>query len=62
MIHWQELEDSFMKWYYQVLPALGDNRNLALGWRMMPSEFQGIGLPNMTLEKLAASIKYLQCH
>ena len=52
----------FSKWYYSFLPALGINRNIAQEWRTLPSSFQGLGLPNITLEKLAALLQYLQRH
>jgi hypothetical protein len=56
------LDKSFLKWYYSFLPALGVNRKIAQEWRTLPSSFQGLGLPNISLEKLAASLQYIQRH
>jgi hypothetical protein len=52
--------DSFQALYFMTLPALGVNRYITLGWRMLPVNFQGLGLPNMALEKLAESLSWLQ--
>ena len=57
-----QIEEVLRQWYYNFLPALGVNRNITKGWRMLPVGFQGLGLPNLALEKLADSLKLLQCH
>jgi hypothetical protein len=57
-----ELDDTFMKWYYSFLPSLGVNRNITREWRILPTSYQGLGLPQMSLEKLAMSIQYFQRH
>ena len=57
-----EVDDAFGSWYYTLLPALGVNRNIAREWRTLPKRYQGLGLPQMSLEKLALSLQYLQRH
>lgn len=52
--------NAFQAFYFMALPALGVNRYITLGWRMLPVEFQGLGQPNMALEKLAESLAWLQ--
>ena len=52
------IDDALGRWYYQCLPALGVNRNITKEWRMLPTCFQGLGLPNLSLEKLAESLNY----
>lgn len=56
------LDKAFSDWYYSFLPALGVNRNITTAWRTLPSTYQGLGLPQMSLEKLALSLQYLQRH
>lgn len=58
----RELDDAFAAWYYTILPALGVNRNITKAWRTLPIMYQGLGLPQMSLEKLAISLQYLQRH
>jgi hypothetical protein len=58
----QEVDKTFSSWYYSLLPALGVNRNIAKAWRTLPQQYQGLGLPQMSLEKLAVSLHYLQRH
>ena len=57
-----QLDDAMSKWYYHCLPALGVNRNIRKDWKMLPVQYQGLGLPNLSLEKLADSLKLLQRH
>ncbi len=52
--------NAFQAFYFMALPPLGVNRYITLGWRMLPVEYQGLGLPNMALEKLAESLAWLQ--
>jgi hypothetical protein len=58
----QEVNDAFAAWYYSFLPALGVNRNITKEWRTLPTRYQGLGLPQMSQEKLAISLQYLQQH
>jgi len=48
-----------MGWIYRSLPLLGVNRNITADWRWLPWEYQGLGLPNMGLEKGADMIEYV---
>jgi hypothetical protein len=57
-----QIDQALNKWYRQCLPALGINRNIRKEWKMLPLQFQGLGLPNLSLEKLADSLKLLQQH
>ena len=54
------VEQGFMGGYYKCLSTLGVNKNTAKGWRMLPEEFFGLGMPNMSLRKLGDSIQFLQ--
>jgi hypothetical protein len=56
------IDYTISKWYYHCLPALGVNRTIGHEWRTLPSEYQGLGLPNLSLEKLAESLHLLQHH
>jgi hypothetical protein len=56
------VNEAFQALYFQCLPSMGINRYIAKGWRMLPSHYQGLGLPNMALEKLAESLSWLQRH
>ena len=62
MSYRQEIDDHFQSWYYQCLPSLGITRSITKAWRTLPIAFQGLGLPNMSLEKLASSLTFLQHH
>lgn len=53
---------SFQALYFMTLPHLGVNRYITTEWRMLPIRYQGLGLPNMALEKLAMSIMWVQRH
>ena len=57
-----QLDEALSRWYYHCLPALGVNRNIRKDWKMLPVQYQGLGLPNLSLEKLADSLKLLQRH
>ena len=57
-----QIDMALGRWYFQCLPALGVNHNIRKEWRMLPLQFQGLGLPNLSLEKLADSLKLLQRH
>ena len=56
------LEEAFMDMYYQLLPLLNVNRNITSDWRWLPQSFQGLGLPNMGIEKLALTLQYVIRH
>ena len=58
----RQLDEAFSAWYFSILPALGVNRNIAREWRTLPVCYQGLGLPQMSLEKLALSLQYLYRH
>jgi hypothetical protein len=56
------IETKLSRWYYHCLPLLGVNRSIGHEWKMLPFAFQGLGLPNLTLEKTADSLHLLQQH
>ncbi len=56
------IDETFSSWYFSFLPALGINRNITKEWRTLPWQYQGLGLPHMSLEKLAVSLYYIQRH
>lgn len=57
-----QIDDALSQWYYNCLPVLGVNCTITREWRRLPVGYHGLGLPNHSLEKLADSIKFLQCH
>ena len=62
MANRQHIDDTFDAWYYHCLPKLGVNRNIRKEWRTLPVSFQGLGLPYLSLEKLADSLHFIQKH
>ncbi len=56
------IDSATSRWYYHCLPALGVNRNIGHEWRTLPFEYQGLGLPNLSLEKLAECLHLLRHH
>jgi hypothetical protein len=58
----ETIETKISRWYYHCLPSLGVNRSIGSEWKTLPFEFQGLGLPNLTLEKTADSLHLLQHH
>jgi hypothetical protein len=56
------LEEAFMDVYYRLLPLLNVNRNITSDWRWLPQTFQGLGLPNMGIEKLSLMLQYVVRH
>ena len=56
------LEEEVIRVYYKMLPYLGVNRNLRADWRWLPTKFQGLGLPNLSIEKLAMMLQYVVRH
>ena len=57
-----QLESTIQKWYYASLPLFGIERNITKEWRDLPIQFQGLGLPNFAIEKLADSIHFIHRH
>ena len=53
------VEESFLKWYFYVLPYLNVNRNITTDVRWLPREYQGLGLPNMAIEKLCEMLSFV---
>jgi hypothetical protein len=62
MASFREVDETCITWYYSFLPALGVNQNISREWRTLPIKYQGLGLPQMSLEKLAVSLQNIQRH
>ena len=58
----EEVEREFMAMYYQCLSPLGVNQCITKEWRILPVEWSGLGMPNMSLEKLSCMIMFLKQH
>jgi hypothetical protein len=58
----QDVEHKFMAMYYQCLSPLGVNQCIAKEWRTLPVEWLGLGIPNMSLEKLSCMVMFLKQH
>eukprot|EP00956_Cyclotella_meneghiniana_P011639 scaffold16376_cov42-Cyclotella_meneghiniana.AAC.4 len=48
--------------YFNALPFLGYNRNINKAYRTLPTDFQGIGLKNWSIEKLGKDTAVLLRH
>ncbi len=57
-----QLLKAFHKIYYNLLPQLGINRNITREYRMLPRQYQGLGLPNPNIEILSAKLQLIQEH
>jgi hypothetical protein len=58
----EALEEEFMDIWYDLLPFLNVNRNITTDWKWIPVDYQGLGLPNVALLKVAAMLQYLVRH
>ena len=54
------LEEAFQKVYFNLLPFLGVNRNITKEYRMLPQQYQGLGLPNPNIEVLSAKLQLIR--
>ena len=57
-----ELETVMGSVYFNALPFLGYNRNINKAYRTLPTDFQGIGLKNWSIEKLGKDTAVLLRH
>ena len=48
--------------YYKALPLLGIRRSIKREYRLLPEQFQGLGLPDFAVLAFACKIFFLQCH
>ncbi len=55
----QKLLKQFQRVYFQCLPHLNVNCHIELPWRIIPEQYQGLGMPNFALISLASKILYL---
>ena len=56
------LEKAFHKIYHEVLPHIGVNRKITREYRMLPEQYQGLGLINPNVEVLCAKIQLIRAH
>ena len=56
----EALQKAYQRFYYQILPILGVNRNMATEWRMLPERYQGLGLPDFEVHAFSNKIHFLQ--
>jgi hypothetical protein len=54
----EALDEAFASWYYHILPALGMNRHITREWRTLLTTYQGLGLPQMSIEKLSTMLHF----
>ena len=57
-----QLLKAFQKIYYNLLPQLGINSNITRDYRMLPQQYQGLGLPNPNIEILSAKLQLIREH
>jgi hypothetical protein len=51
----------FQQVYFRCLPLLNVNCHIELSWRLIPEQYQGLGMANYALVPLASKLSYLQC-
>ena len=56
-----KLEVMMQDLYYRILPFLGVNRCITKGWRMLPVQYQGLGLPNFVVISFAKKMFFVLC-
>ncbi len=57
-----QLLKQFQKVYFRCLPFLNVNCHIDLPWRLIPEQYQGLGMENYALVSLASKLSYLQCN
>jgi hypothetical protein len=57
-----QLLKQFQKVYFRCLPFLNVNCHIDLPWRLIPEQYQGLGMANYALVSLASKLSYLQCN
>ncbi len=57
-----KLEDTFQTVWYNLLPALSENRHITKEFRTLPLRFQGLSLPNPNIDVLRAKIHLIREH
>ena len=57
-----QLDDLMGSIYFQALPQLGFNQHITKEFRTLPSEYQGIGLRQWSIEKLGRDLAMLLRH
>ena len=57
-----KLLKAFHKIYYKLLPQLGLNKNITREYRMLPKQYQGLGLPNPNIKIFSAKLQLILEH
>ncbi len=57
-----KLLKQFQGVYFRCLPLLNVNCHIDLLWRLIPEEYQGLGMANYALVSLASKLSFLQCN
>jgi hypothetical protein len=52
----------FQRVYFRYLPLLNVNCYIDLLWRLIPEQYQGLGMANYALVSLASKLSFLQFH
>jgi hypothetical protein len=50
----------FQRVYFRCLPSLNMNCHIDLSWRLVPEQYQGLGMANYALVSLASKLSFLQ--
>ena len=56
------LESTIQNWYYMSLPNVCVEWNIMKEWHDLTIKYQGLGLPNLSIEKLSSLIQFLFRH
>jgi hypothetical protein len=57
-----KLLKQFQQVYFRCLLLLNVNCHIELPWRLIPEQYQGLGMANYALVSLASTLSYLQCN
>jgi hypothetical protein len=57
----QNVLDQFQRVYFRYLPLLNVNCHIDLPWRILPEQYQGLGMTYYALVSLSLKLSFLQC-
>jgi hypothetical protein len=55
-----KLMEQFQRVYFRCLPLLNMNCHIGVPWRLIPEQYQGLGMANYALVSLASKLSFLQ--
>ncbi len=58
----RKLFKQFQQVFFRCLPLLNVNCHIELPWRLIPEQYQKLGMANYALVSLASKLSYLQCN